>query len=52
MTNVNVVSLRTMSYNVITVFVVLEEASENTDGEEEQARDTVQDTVPDDGRKY
>ena len=43
-----------MSYNanVITVFVVLEETSENTDGEEEQARDTVQDTVPGDGRKY
>ena len=58
MTNVNkrnVASLRIMSYNLpisLTVFVVMEEASENADGEEEHARDTVQDTVPDEVMKY
>ena len=41
-----------MSYNLITVFVVMEEASENADGEEEHTRDTVQDTVSDEGMKY
>ena len=30
----------------------MEEASENADGEEEHTRDTVQDTVPDEGMKY
>ena len=35
-----------MRYNLITVFIVLEEASENTDGEEKQTREAVQHKVP------